>query len=77
MNRQTILEEVYNSSLMDELKKVASGDMLQYFADHPQKLKEKLARDKAKKLAKSELAPRSDSIKTDVPRALPFLKASA
>lgn len=29
-------------------KKVANGDMLQYFADHPQKLKERLERIKAK-----------------------------
>jgi len=32
-----------------ELIKLANGDMLQYFKDHPQKLREKIERDEKKK----------------------------
>jgi len=37
------------------MNKQACGDMLQYFKDNPDKLKEKLARDKAKKLTKTAI----------------------
>lgn len=36
-------------SFTDELLKIANGDMLQYFQDHPEKLKEKQERDRRKK----------------------------
>jgi predicted double-glycine peptidase len=39
----------YVPSFADELEKVANGDMLQYFLDHPEKLKEKQKRDRRKK----------------------------
>jgi predicted double-glycine peptidase len=39
----------YTSSFADELEKIANGDMLQYFQDHPEKLKEKQERDRRKK----------------------------
>ncbi len=35
-------------SFSDELQKIANGDMLQYFQDHPEKLREKQERDKKK-----------------------------
>ena len=52
MNKQVLLEETYIKSFKDELNKIASGDMLQYFSDHPEKLKEKIKRDKRKELLK-------------------------
>lgn len=39
----------YAPSFADELEKISNGDMLQYFQDHPQKLKEKQERDRRKK----------------------------
>jgi len=42
----------YAPSFADELEKIANGDMLQYFQDHPQKLKEKQERDRKKGLTK-------------------------
>jgi predicted double-glycine peptidase len=36
-------------SFSDELQKIANGDMLQYFQDHPEKLEEKRRRDQRKK----------------------------
>lgn len=41
-------------SFSDELEKIANGDMLQYFSDHPQKLKEKQERDRRKEELKKE-----------------------
>ncbi len=46
MNRITVL------GFMDEMSKIANGDMMQYFMDHPEKLKEKQKRDAAKKAKK-------------------------
>ncbi len=43
-------------SFADELEKIACGDMLQYFADHPEKLREKQERDRQKKLKKEKRA---------------------
>ena len=40
--------------------KLANGDMLQYFIDNPQKLKEKQERDKKKKLAMLPIQPPAD-----------------
>jgi hypothetical protein len=44
-----LAKEPHYYSNMKKLEKKANGDMLQYFADNPQKLKEKLKRDKLKK----------------------------
>jgi hypothetical protein len=38
----------------DELMKFANGDMLQYYQDHPKKLREKLERDKKKEHEKEK-----------------------
>jgi len=47
------------SSIIANLEKSANGDMLQYFRDNPNKLKEKLARDKAKKASMTKTAKHS------------------
>lgn len=50
------LKAIRLSSFRDELNKIAlsfsCGDEIQYFKDHPDKLKERIARDKAKKAKK-------------------------
>lgn len=46
----------YAPSFADELEKISCGDMLQYFQDHPQKLKEKQERDRKKELIKTAAA---------------------
>lgn len=43
-------------SFADELEKIANGDMLQYFQDHPEKLREKQERDRQKKLTREKRA---------------------
>lgn len=41
---------VFAPSFSDEIEKIANGDMLQYFQDHPEKLREKQERDRKKRL---------------------------
>ena len=60
----TLLEQI--SIRLDGLNKIASGDMLQYFVDHPDKLKEKQLRDKMKLRLKRMKARRDpDGIEKD------------
>jgi len=46
------MESVYKEAFVDELEKISNGDMMQYFHDNPDKLKEYLARKEAKKARK-------------------------
>ena len=56
-------KKAYENAFVDELNKIACGDMLQYFKDHPEKLKEKLARDKAKKATITKTAEPTEAQK--------------
>ena len=46
-------DSIYTEAFEDELHKLGCGDMLQYFADNPKKLKEKLARKAKKSITKT------------------------
>jgi predicted double-glycine peptidase len=48
--------EPWTGSFADEISKIANGDMLQYYADHPEKLKEKRERDRRKRGLTKEAA---------------------
>ncbi len=66
MSKEVCLKETYDSAFNDELYKIASGDMLQYFQDHPDKLKKKLNRDRMKERLKRMKARRDpDGIEKD------------